>query len=264
LESFEAFVLIASAIVAAQQWFSWYRDIFTINLLCAPARQRVILSITPLFCMAILFVALRKLGDDTVRHNSFYLFFYLLLGAAWLAGMAAIFPLLGVSARDDALERANNSASWAASGMLLGSTFCFAGANIGNGPGVEAVLFSGLLATGLFLLLWFLVEWFASFSEEITVERNLGAGIRLAGFLTAIGLICGWAVAGDWVAATATLKDFARSCWPAIFLSVIATVFEASRKNKKMQPSDGAAGSLALAFVYVASASAWVIAHGVR
>ena len=264
MDSVEAFVLVVSVIVSAQQWFGWYRDIFEVNRLSVALRQRVILSIAPLICMAILLATLRELGDEAVRRNFWYLLLYLSLGAAWLAGIVALAPLLGVSARDDALERANHSASWAASGALLGSTFCFAGANIGNGPGIEVVVFSAFLATGLFLLLWFIAEWFASFSEEITVERNLGAGIRLGGFLTAIGILCGWTVAGDWVSVSTTLKDFGRSAWPAILLTAVAIVIEAARKSRTNAPPKGAPGSIALAITYVASATAWVLAHGLR
>jgi uncharacterized membrane protein YjfL (UPF0719 family) len=264
LDSLEAFILVVSAIVSVQQWSGWYRDIFEVNRLGVRWRQRVMLSIAPLFCVAIVFVALRRLGDEAVRHNFWYLLLYLSLGTAWLAGTVAISPMLGLSARDDALERGNHSASWALSGVLLGTTFCFAGANIGNGPGIEVVLFSGFLATGLFLFLWFIAEWLATFSEEITVERNLGAGIRLGGFLTAIGILCGWTVAGDWVSVATTLKDFGRSAGPAILLSAVVIVIEAARKTKKAPPSQGALGSIALAFAYVASASAWVIARGLR
>jgi uncharacterized membrane protein YjfL (UPF0719 family) len=264
LDSLEAFVLVVSVIVSTQQWFSWYRGIFEVNRLGVPWRQRVPLSIAPPLCMAILFTSLRKFGDDAVRHNFWYLLLYLSLGAAWLAGIAAISSLLGVSARDDALERANHSATWAVSGALVGATFCFAGANIGNGPGVEVVLFSAFLATGLFLLLWLVAEWFGTFSEEITVERNLGAGIRLGGFLAAIGILCGWTVTGDWVSVATTLNDFGRSAWPAILLSAVVIVIEAAKKTSSRPPSKGALGSIALAFAYIASASAWVIARGLR
>lgn len=261
-DSLEPFCFIASSILAADGWFRWYRDAVSVNRLAVRWPQRMILIGAPILCMAILFSALSFAGDIEVRKDLLYIGYYVVLGAGWLATVTFIIPLMGISARDDALERANHSAAWAVAGALFGAIFAFAGANIGNGPGVEAVLFSALLSTGLLFVLWAIAEWFGSFAEEITVERNPGAGIRLGGFLAAIGLLSGWAVAGDWVSAEATLKDFAWSCWPAIVLSACVIAIEASRKVAKQESAEGFGGSIALAVIYIASAAAWVIAHG--
>jgi uncharacterized membrane protein YjfL (UPF0719 family) len=120
-----------------------------------------------------------------VRDDLFYLGFYLLLGAAWVGGATFFFSLMGVSARDDVVERRNLSASWAICGALVGTTLCFAGANVGSGPGVHVVLLCALLTTAAFFLLWLSLELLVdpSPSDSITIERNPGAGIRLGGYL---------------------------------------------------------------------------------
>jgi uncharacterized membrane protein YjfL (UPF0719 family) len=263
LDAFDAFIFIASLVIAVERWFDWYRDLSRVNRFAVTLRSRALLFAIPVCCAVIFLLTLRSLGDDAVRHSAFYLALYVSLGMAWLAVMILVFAFLGISARDDALERGNPSASWAIAGALLGAAFCFDGANIGNGPGVGAVVFSALLSTGFFVLLWFSVERFASFAEEVTVERNLGAGIRLGGFLAALGLICGWMVAGDWVSEIATLRDFARDCWPAILLSAGAIVVERVRKRDVSAPGNAGA-SIGFAIAYLVCASAWVIARGVR
>ena len=75
------------------------------------------------------------------------------------------------------------------------------------------VIFSAALSTGAFFLLWAAVEWLTGISESVTVERTDGAGLRLGGFLAGVGMILGRAVAGDWVSAEATVRDFAVVAW---------------------------------------------------
>jgi uncharacterized membrane protein YjfL (UPF0719 family) len=261
LANLEIFAFIASIFLALKGWTSWYGQILRVTRLASPMRWRVPLLIAPLFCAALLIVALRTLAARDVRGDVLYLAFYLLLGAGWVGGMTLLFPFLGVSARDDVLERGNRSASWAVGGALIGATCSFAGANIGNGPGIEAVLFSAVLSSGLFVLLWIGLDALTSLSEAITVDRDTGAGIRLGGFLIGLGIVSGWAVAGDWVSATATLKDFLWSSWPAIVLSGIAVLIELVWRQKSRRPSK-ASLSATIALAYIILASVWVVAHG--
>jgi hypothetical protein len=60
----------------------------------------------------------------------------------------------------------------------------------------------------------------------VTVDRDVSAGLRLAGFLIAAGLILGRSVAGDWISAEATLRDFAIMAWPVVVLVAAAAVVE--------------------------------------
>jgi hypothetical protein len=93
-----------------------------------------------------------------------------------------------------------------------------AGANIGDGPGFEVVLFCSVLATFYLLVLWFLIAWASGLADSITIECDLGAGIRAGGWFAGTGVVIGACVAGDWISAAATLRDFVRYAWPlAIF-----------------------------------------------
>lgn len=258
----EVFVSVASLIFALKGWITWYGDLVSVNRLRELPRQRTILFVSPISCLTLVAGVLAKLSALTVRDDPLYLYFglYILLGAAWVGGATLIFPLLGISARDDVLERSNISAIWPIAGALFGISCSFAGANIGDGPGIEAVLLSALLSSALFFALWFAVDVLASMSERITVERDEAAGIRMGGFLLGIGLLSGWSVAGDWTSASATIHDFVVSSWPAILLAAVFVVVEsvfrrANRKLSKVVP-------LFISLFYVSAAVYWVAARG--
>lgn len=262
MSNLEVFVFVASLILALKGWIAWYADLLSLNRLRDQKRQRTVLFVIPIFCMTLLASVIAKLSALTVRDDPLYLYFgfYILLGAAWVGGGSLIFPFLGISARDDALERSNISAIWPIGGALLGISCSFAGANIGNGPGVEAVLLSAALSSVLFFALWFAVDVLTSMSERITVERDEAAGIRMGGFLLGIGLLSGWSAAGDWASASVTLKDFSLSSWPAILLAAIAVVVESifrrtNRNLSKVVPS-------LISLFYISAAVAWVAARG--
>jgi uncharacterized membrane protein YjfL (UPF0719 family) len=264
LSTFEILVLIISILLAFKGWVTWYSDIVSVNRLTASFPQRFLLSMAPVLSALLIAGTLAKLAASTVRADFLYIGFYLVIGAGWLGGVTLVIPFLGVSARDDVLERGNSAASWTLAGALLGASCAFAGANIGNGPGVEAALFSAALSSALFILLWVGTDALTSISEAITVERDTGAGIRLGGFLLGVGIVSGWAVAGDWVSAAATLKDFFSWSWPAIVLAAFAVLVETVLAKNPRKDSSSVGLSAILGLTYVAVASVWVIARGVH
>jgi hypothetical protein len=154
LPDLEIFAFIPSVFLTLKGWWTWYGDIASVNRLRAPVSKRLVLLTAPLVCLVLILIVLTKLAATTVRSDALYISFYLLVGAGWLGGLTLIFPFLGISARDDVLERGNRAASWAVTGALTGASCSFAGANVGNGPGVEAVLFSALLSSALFIGIW--------------------------------------------------------------------------------------------------------------
>lgn len=147
---------------------------------------------------------------------------------------------------------------------LAGVSCSFAGGNIGNGPGVAVVLFSSALSTALFFALWFALDILTSISDAITIERANGAGIRIAGFLAGIGLLSGWSVAGDWVSAAATLKEFLYYSWPAVTLTTIAIFMELALRRTSIRFSAATLPSAVVSAVYVGLGLAWVVARGVH
>lgn len=261
-QELELLTFVASLVLSLTAWVAWYRDLASVNPLHGLGRQRFVLLVIPLLCLLLLAVVLKKLSAETVRTDRLYIAFYTFLGAGWLGGATLIFPFLGVSARDDALERSNTPALWTIAGGLLGISCSFAGANIGNGAGVEAVLFSAVLSSVLFLALWLGVDALTAILERITVERDEATGIRTAGLLIGVGLLSGWSVAGDWISASATLKDFARSAWPAILLSITATMVEHAFRRRTSKPSKVV--PFIISATYVGVALAWVLDRGLK
>lgn len=224
----EAFALIVGFILALGTWATWYYALLVIGRKVRARGLRWPLAIAPAVCALLLYFVLARWSAEDVRTDPAYMVFYMVIGAAWLGLVRLWLPLFGLSFRDDVLERGNDAASHAISGALVGGLCCFAGGNVGNGPGWWVVLFSGLLATATFFLLWWLVHRASGLAEKVTIDRDLAAGLRAAGFLVGCGIILGRAVAGDWVSASATMADFARLAWPAALLAGAVVAVERS------------------------------------
>ena len=259
----EVFVLIASAIVSLIAWGRWYWRVGSVHALVAAPGRRAGLLLVPIACCLLLFVLLKLFAAEDVRDSAQYLLMYTLFGMAWLGLSAALLPLLGVSFRDDAVERRNPAASMVVQGALVGIMLSFAGGNLGNGPGWWVVLFSSGLATGGLLLLWFVLKSLSPLADWITIDRDLASGWRLAGFLVAVGLILGRAAAGDWVSAGATLRDFFASGWFALLLLPLAAVADYLLRPTPEQPRPPAIVSGVFpALIYVSAAAAYVVLQG--
>jgi hypothetical protein len=222
----EVFMLIASAIVALVSWGAWYiKPALVQGVRRRPPAWRL-LRLTPLLAAALLWAVLRNAASFDVRDDRRYLTFYLVLGAAWVGVWIRWLAVTGISTRDDVVERSNGSAALAVTGALFGITLAYAGGNVGNGPGWWVVVFSAALATLALFGAWILLETLTGVSDIITVDRDPSAGLRLGGFLIAGGLILGRSVAGDWVSAEATVRDFAAAAWPVIVLVIAAAIVE--------------------------------------
>ena len=264
LADLEVPAFIVSVFLTLKSWSAWYSDLISVNRFRVPIQQRLALFGAPVVSLAFIFVTLTTLASRDVRHDPLYLAFYLLIGAAWIGGGTLVFPFLGISARDDILERGNGASAWAVAGALAGMSCSFAGGNIGNGPGVAAVLFSSALSTGLFFVLWFVLDALTSISDAITIDRAKEAGIRLAGFLVCLGLLSGWSVAGDWVSASATLRDFLHSSWPAVAITAIAVLLELALKRTSIRFSSRITVSAVLSATYIGLGLVWIVTRGVH
>src|SRR5688572_22890913 len=214
----ERLALIVSVPVALLLWGRWYFHAAVVRAIGGTTSSRAPVLVAPLLAAVLLFIVLRRFASHDVRDSGTYLAFYLVLGAAWVGVAARLLPWLGVSPRLDALERRNAAAAVVVAGAVVGLTLAFAGGNVGDGPGWWVVVFAAGLATVGLLGGWGLVQSVAGVAESVTVERDVAAGVRLAGLLTAAGLVLGRAAAGDWVSAGATVRDFVRVGWPVVIL----------------------------------------------
>jgi hypothetical protein len=194
------------------------------------------LAVTLAICTAILLSVLTTLAADDVVTSWEYIFMYAVLGLAWIRVAEWFFGLAGLSLRDDALERRNSAAAIAAAGALPGVTLCYAGANIGDGPGWWVVVFSAALATAGFFACWLLLGRFTVVNDAVAIDRDPAAGIRLGAWLLACGLVLGRAVAGDWESAAQTIHDAAIALPPLAVLTVIAVPVERVARPTAARP----------------------------
>jgi uncharacterized membrane protein YjfL (UPF0719 family) len=232
----EGTVMIMAVFAAGIVWAIWLWQVALTAPRCSRYKHRWPLVLYPGAAFWILYGILKRFSSLDVREDPVYLAFYMILGAAWVGVVSWLLPYLGLSARDDVIERANPAAAQAIGGALLGLTLCYAGANIGNGPGWWVVVFSASLATVALLLLWVLLDKATGLADTLTIDRDLAAGLRTVGFFTGTGLILGRAVAGDWMSAAGTAEDFAKAGWPALLLWAVAVFLEKSLRPSSEQP----------------------------
>lgn len=258
----EVFVFLVAGVVALITWGRWFSNLLTISP-WVKERPRTALWIAPLISAGALFYILTSFASFDVKDDSKYLVFYMVFGAAWVGLWAKTFSALGLSARDDVLERHNESAAWALAGALLGATLSFAGANIGDGPGWWVVFFCALLSMAGFLGAWVLADGLGDAMEAITIDRDLASGIRFAGFLTASGLILGRGAAGNWVSTEEAVSTFIAIAWPVVGLAVLAGMLDKASRPTPEQPMRSVAGHGILpAVAYVVGAIAYVLSRG--
>lgn len=222
----EVFALICSMLLALVLWGRWVWLLRVVARFGRLPRARRILEFLPLAGAGLLWLVLKRYASHDVRDDPTYLLFYLVMGAAWVAVAIRFLPLAGLSVRDDVIERDNPAVALAVSGALPAMTLCFAGGNIGDGPGWWVVVFSAALATGGLLGLWAVAARFCHWADRLTIDRDAASGVRAAGFFLGVGLILGRAVAGDWESASATVVDFLKVASLAIPLAVVAPVVE--------------------------------------
>jgi uncharacterized membrane protein YjfL (UPF0719 family) len=181
------------------------------------------LTVTISVCALGILLILKTLASFDVVDAPEYQFMYGVLGLAWLRLAQTLFGFAGLHVRDDLVERRNTAAIPAIAGALLGLTFCYAGGNIGDGPGWWVVVFSAGVATAILFAVWLAFAQLTSGMEAITIDRDPSAGLRAGAFLAANGLVLGRAVAGDWYSIRYTLAD-AATALPAVAVLLIAAV----------------------------------------
>src|SRR5258707_902084 len=252
----ETFVFIVCGILALILLIRWYYRLLSVPDFISPLNTRLPLVIVPAVCTLILVFILKTLASSDVRDSAIYIMFYTVMGLAVLGIADLFFPFFGISLRDDVVERRNGAASTALTGALVAVTLCYAGGNIGEGPGWWVVVIAAVLALiGLFGV-WFILEAVTQITETITIDRDRAAGLRLAGYLVAAGLILGRAVAGDWVSLDATVVDFVRFGWPVVILVVVAIIVEIAARPTVDRPVPPiAAFGVVPAVAYIAGAA---------
>jgi hypothetical protein len=252
----EVFVTAASIFLGPIAWAWWFLRGRSIAHLRESGRVDLRALITVLIvCTLVIERTLRWGAAGDVRDAPQYVVMYVVLGLAWLRAVSFAFPLAGLHPRDDLLERRNAAALPAWIGAMVGVTCCYAGGNIGDGPGWWVVVFSAGLATATLAALWILVGQTTRLVDAVTMDRDPAAGWRLGGFLAACGMICGFAVTGDWVSVPATVADFVVRAWPVGLLAALAALVEPGVRPTPGRPrAQLAVGGIVPAMAFVAVA----------
>ena len=250
--------------LAVGSWIYWYAALHKVRSFHSDSTLKGLLGSTPLLCMLILLAVLLKWSSPDVRSDAGEISFYMILGAVWLRLGLVLVSLLGVAVREDVLERRNRAAAWALCGAMVGAMLCFAGANIGSGPGPEVVLFCAFLSTTAFFGLWFCLERSLGLADRITIERDEGAAVRAGGWMIGLGLILGGAVAGNWESYEATLRDFVHYGWTGLLLMFLAIPIERHFSPRPGRGGLAVNGSFGVAATYILAAGAYVLWQGAR
>lgn len=209
--------------------------------------------------LALIVAALWWWGATEVRGHVGEVLFLTFVGCLWLVLSKELFTWLGLSMRDDAVERRNPAALVALSGAMVSVALTFAGGNLGEGPSYLNNVFSAALGTGGLFSLWLLLELGARVSVSVAEERDFASGLRFCGFQLAIGLILGRAVAGDWHSESATINDFFRDGWIAAVFCALAIVVERLLRPSRQRPfPPWRSYGLLPALLYLGSAAAWL------
>jgi hypothetical protein len=259
----EVFLFIG-IVVALLLWPRYYKAIFQVHSFRPNRMHKVLLAILPVLCMLLVVAVLWKWSSPDVRSDPEWIALYAVGGAAWLQLGLYLLSLFGISAREDVLERQNPSAAWVVYGALTGTALCYTGANVGNGPGAEVVLFCAGLSTLCLFGFWFCLERIFRLTDRVTIERDESAGIRIGGWILSLGLIFGAAVAGDWESLEGALRDFIQYAWVSLLFMLAAVlaeyIFKISRKQENLPRSV----SFVIAAGYLLAAAIYVLRRGIH
>jgi hypothetical protein len=219
----------------------------------------MILYLTPLVCFEIHREIQTHYSAQAVRSEFSYIVLFMAVWAIALLVVTNWANFLGVRALEDGIERNNGATVWGVAGAWLGATLCSGGANIGEGDTIYTTLFTLALALGAWAGLWLVFSVFTGNARSISVERDSASGLRLAGLLTAWGLILGRAVAGNWVSVQSTFHDFVIDGLPSVVLLCAASAAELGLRPSRLilNPSVWTSGVVP-GFLYVVGASLWL------
>jgi len=266
LDSFDPdeFLLLAgSLIICVIGFIAWFRQLRPVSKLGAHPYQRLPLYAAFIVGVAVIVLVVWQWADQQIRDNSAYVLLVFLMGGAWLSVSTGFFHWLGIGLRTDAFEGRNVAASLALGGAILAVLLIFAAATAGAGPSFWNNVFSGGLATAVFLLLWLIVAVFGHADVSVAEERDIASGIRFGAFLAAQGLILARAIAGDWHSSGQTVQDLVRDGWIAGPLTMLAVILERVLRPDATKPTLPVITHGVLpAALYVVTAVLWTMRLG--
>lgn len=219
----EVFLFFGGLFLAARFLYFWYRPVFCAWPLSRGLAGRLVLGLLPFAAYIIILLTLLTMASYDVV--GIWIFFYIVMGYAWLRGGMYLLERYDLAAASDVVYLDNKAAIFSAAGGFLGLTLLYAGANTGDGPGWWVILIAGGLGFAAWFGLALLLAHYCGISEQITVGRDIGCGIRFGAYLIASGLILARASGGDWTNLYYTLLEFTAG-WPVLLLALSAFLIE--------------------------------------
>jgi len=259
----EVMALVASVVLGLFGAAFWYARGLGTSRLGASMAPRTLLMILPPIALAGLWQALATDAAIDVRTDGRYQFLFVAMGSIWVLWMPRALSLIGVSYRDDALERRNVSAAIAIAGTVAGLAILFTGSNMGEGPSIWNTVETALAATAVLFSAVLVLALTTAVGDTISIERDMSAGVRFAGWIAASSLVLARASAGDWVSDEAMVVDLVSVGWPVLAFLVVAVALElVFRPRLSMpRPSPILAGVVPAA-LYLAASLAYVATVG--
>jgi len=232
----ETFALFAGIAIGLIPFLFWYKALLLHGKFSAPRGQRLPLYLAPLVGLLGLKYVLAHYADPVVRADVDYQWLFLATAMVWLNAVRYLSPFLGIGIPGDVIERNNSAAVAALTGALVAVMIVFSGGSIGSGPTIWTTLIPAFLGTIALFGFWLVLESASHPSAAIGEDRDLAAGLRLAGFLVAVAFIFGYAAAGDWVSMGDTFSSLILRGWPALIVLMVAVLFETRLKPTPQVP----------------------------
>ena len=229
----EVLVFAVSVCVAI---FGWGKQALVTSSIAGPVAQRSgrgLAVVGPLVGLVVIWMVLRTLASFDVREAPGYVALYIWLGLAWM--YLGTESYLGMSPWHDVAERGNRAALIAWNGAAVGCAACYAGANVGDGPGWWCVVWAGSLGTVAWWTCWHVLSRVSGLGDHVMLDRDPAAGVRAASYLMASGALFGRGAAGDWTSAAQTVVEM-RAAWPVLLLLAKVLVVERAARPKPARP----------------------------
>jgi len=209
----------------------------------------------PAISFIIILFTLKVLASFDVVNDPFYLIYFIVFGYTCIYfGLNLMAFFFDLSWIDDVIYLNNKAALFSITGGFLGLTLIYSCANIGDGPGWWCVVFAGGLGLITWIILGLIINKLTHIFERITVERDIGCGVRVGLYFIASCIILGRASAGDWTSFSMTVVEFGDG-WPVLPLTALMIVIELnyinSAKDQYKTNDNSLAGSLFFGIAYV-------------
>jgi hypothetical protein len=232
MDAGEIIVFIFSGVLLISFLIRWYHPLVR----AWPKEQnrpaKNVLGFLPVIFLLLILATLKFLASFDVVDSVVYIIFYIVLGYAWMyVGLLLVSACFDLYWTNDAVHLNNKAALPAIIGEFFALAAIYAGANVGDGPGWWCVLFAGGLGLAAWLILGWVFHLCTGIFERITVERDMGCGIRFCLYLLVSGGILGYACSGDWTSFTKTVEEFAVG-WPVLPWTAIMILVELFYKQK--------------------------------